>query len=346
MKTVGMGLVGAGGWGAMHARTYATTPGAKLVAVADEDFSRARSLAERHGARAYASWHNLVADAEVDAMAVVTPDFAHEEILLAGAAAGKHLLAEKPLALSTDACERIVAAAAAAKVKLMVDFHARWSPPLHKAWEAVRAGEIGAPLHVYYRLNDTIHVPTRMLSWAARSSVLWFVGSHAIDTVRWLVGSEVTRVYAVARKMVLVDLGIDTPDYYLSTIEFENGAVAVIENSWVLPNASPNLVDVKCELVGTKGALHVDQSHCRALEKYTDDSAGFPDVFVMPSIFGVQQGFAAASIRHFIEAVASDVPLLVTGRDGLEVTRVITALERSVRQRMPVELERPGSDRK
>lgn len=346
MKTVGVGLIGAGGWGEMHARVHAQTPAARLVAVADEDAARARSLAARHGARAYPSWRDLLRDEEVDAIAVVTPDFAHEEILLAGAAAGKHLLAEKPLALSTGACERIVAAAAAAKVKLMVDFHARWSPPLHKAWEAIRAGEIGAPLHVYYRLNDTIHVPTRMLSWAAKSSVLWFVGSHAIDTVRWLVGAEVTRVYAVAQKRVLVERGIDTPDYYLSMLEFDNGAAAVIENSWILPTTSPNLVDVKCEVVGTKGALHVDQSHCRALEKYTEDAAGFPDVFVMPSVFGVQQGFAAASIRHFVEAVATDAPLLVTGQDGLEVTRVIQAIERSVRERMPIELERPEPGRK
>ena len=189
------------------------------------------------------------------------------------------------------------------------------------------------PAHVYYRLNDCIHVPTEMLSWAAKSSVLWFVGSHAIDTVRWLLGDEVSRVYGLSGRGVLESMGIVTPDYFFSMLEFRGGATAVIENSWILPNTAPNLVDVKCELVGSRGALYIDQSHHRAIEKYTAASAGFPDVFVMPSVYGVQQGFAAESIRHFIDAVATDKPLLVTGRDGLEATRIICALEESIRQR-------------
>jgi len=341
MEKLGIGIIGAGGWGAMHARTYAVTPGAELRGVADLDAARAAALAGAFGARAYPTYQEMLADPAIRAVAVVTPDFAHEEILLAAAAAGKHILAEKPLAMSVEACERIVAAADRAGVKLMVDFHARWSPPIHKAWEAVRAGEIGDPLHVYYRLNDRIFVPTEMLAWAGRSSVLWFVGSHAIDTVRWLVGDEVARVYAVSQSRILKGMGIDTADYYQSTLEFRGGATAVIENSWILPNSMPNIVDVKCELVGTKGALYVDQSHNRALEKYTSGAAGvgsFPDVFVMPTIFGVQQGFAAESIRHFVDCVLHDRPLLVTGRDGLEATRVIEAIELSVRERRPVDL--------
>ena len=338
MKTVGMGLIGAGGWGAMHARTYATIPFADLRGIADLNPARADELASQYQTTSYPDWRQLLADDTIQAVAVVTPDFAHEEIILAAIKAGKHVLAEKPLAMSVSACEQIVEAADQAGIKLMVDFHARWSPPIHRAWESIRTGEIGTPRHVYYRLNDCISVPTEMLSWAAKSSVLWFVGSHAIDTVRWLIGDEVSRVYGVSRKGVLQGLGIDTPDYYYSMLEFRGGATAVIENSWILPNTAPNLVDVKCELVGTHGALYIDQSHHRAVEKYTTTSTGYPDVFVMPTVFGVQQGFAAESIRHFVECLACDKPLQVTGRDGLEVTRVICAIEESIRRRMPVDL--------
>lgn len=339
MDVVRMGLIGAGGWGAMHARTYACTPGAKLAAVADRDRTRAESLASAHGAKAFQDAADLLASPEIDAVAVVTPDFAHEEVLLAAAQAGKHILSEKPLAMSVDACERIVTAARTAGIFLMVDFHARWSPPLYKAWEAIHNGEIGTPQHIYYRLNDRIFVPTEMLSWAGQSSVLWFVGSHAIDTVRWLLDDEVARVYAVSRKEVLQARGIDTADYYLSTLEFRSGATAVIENSWILPNSTPNIVDVKCEIVGDQGALYVDQSHNRALEKYTGASATYPDVFVMPSLYGQQAGFAAESIRHFIECVREGKQPRVTGQDGLEVTKVICAIEESVRTRMSVEVQ-------
>jgi predicted dehydrogenase len=336
MKTVGLGIIGAGGWGGMHARTYATVDGARLYGVADPDESRARRLAEPYGARAYADFNELLKDDRIEAVSVVTPDFAHEEPILAAARAGKHILAEKPLAMTVAGCERILEAVDKAGVKLMVDFHARWSPPLYKAYQAIRLGELGAIQHVYYRLNDRIFVPTEMLSWAAKSTVMWFIGSHTIDTVRWLLGEEVQRVYAVSRSVVLRARGIDTPDYYLSTLEFPSGATAMIENSWILPNSTPSLVDVKCQVIGSKGAIYIDATHNRALEKYTETDAGFPDILVMPSVYGRQQGFAAESIRHFVECVRDDKAPIVSGHDGLEVTKVICAIEESVRSGQPV----------
>lgn len=338
MRTIGVGIIGTGGWGAMHARTYAATPGVVIRAVADIDVARAQALAAPYGAKAYGGYDALLGDPEVEAVSIVTPDFAHEDITLAAARAGKHILAEKPLAMSVGACERILAEAERAGVHLMVDFHARWSPPLCKMYEAIRQGEIGTPRHLYYRLNDRIFVPTEMLSWAGRSTVLWFIGSHSIDTIRWLLGEEVCRVYGVARSDVLRARGIDTPDFYFSTLEFPSGAVAVIENSWILPNAAPNLVDVKCELVGTRGALYMDATHNRALEKYTETDAGYPDLFVMPTIHGRQQGFAAESIRHFIECVREGRKPMVTGYDGLMATKVICAIEESIRTRQPVDV--------
>lgn len=338
MKKIGLGLIGSGGWGAMHARTYATIDYARLVGVADLDLSRAQALAGPYGADAHNDYRRLLEDDRVHAVAIVTPDFTHEQIAIDAAAAGKHILAEKPLAMTVNGCERIVNAAERAGVKLMVDFHARWSPPLYKAYEALRKGEIGTPKHVYYRLNDRIFVPTQMLSWASKSTVMWFVGSHTIDTVRWLLDDEVRRVYAVAGQGLLTGLGIDTPDYYQATLEFRGGATAAIENSWILPNSMPNIVDVKCELVGTNGALYIDASHNRALEKYTADKGEYPDVFVLPSIYGRQQGFASESIRHFVECVRDDKAPMVTGRDGLEVTKVICAIEESVRTGLPVDV--------
>ena len=338
MHSVGLGLIGAGGWGAMHARTYATMECARLYGVADPDLARATDLAKPYGAQAYADFHALLKDDRIEAVSIVTPDFAHEEPIIAAARAGKHILAEKPLATTVEGCERILEAVDKAGVKLMVDFHARWSPPLYKAYTAIRDGELGAIQHVYYRLNDRIFVPTEMLSWASQSTVMWFIGSHTIDTVRWLLGEEVQRVYSVSRSEVLRTRGIDTPDYYLSTLEFPSGATAMLENSWILPNSTPNLVDVKCQVIGSKGAIYIDATHNRALEKYTETEAGYPDILVMPSVYGRQQGFAAESIRHFIECVRDGKTPLVSGRDGLEVTKVICAIEESVRTMQAVSL--------
>ena len=339
MEKVGFGVIGTGQWGEMHARIYASTEGITLAGVADQVEQRAESVARAYGTMHYTDYRALLADDLIKAVSVVTPDFAHADIAVAAAEAGKHVLVEKPLAMTVEDCRRIMEAAERSGVKLMVDFHNRWSPPFYRAWEAIRRGQIGEPQHVYYRLSDRIYVPTEMLSWAAKSTVAWFIGTHSIDTVRWLLDDEVRRVYAVSRSRVLKEMGVDTPDFYQATLEFKSGATAVVENSWILPNTTPNIIDLKCEIVGSKGALYVDGSHHRTLEKYTETEASYPDVLVMPAIYGEQKGFAAESIRHFIDCVLHDREPRVTGRDGLEVTKVVQAIEESVRTGSVVELE-------
>jgi len=338
MREIGFGVVGAGTWGGVHSQVYAYTPGARLVAVADADEGKANAVAREHGARACTDWRELIDDDSIHAISVVTPDFAHYEIALAAAKAGKHLLVEKPLAMKVAECEEIIAAAESSGAHIMVDFHARWAPTFYRAWETIRKGEIGKPRHAYYRLNDRIWVPTEMLSWAAKSSVAWFLGTHAVDTVRWMFDDEVRRVYAVRGQGVLKGLGVDTPDYYQATLEFRGGGTAVVETSWIMPNSMPNLIDLKLSVVGDEGAVYVDGSHHRAVEKYTATDAGFPDVFVVPKIWGETKGFAVDSIRYFATCIVCGEKPMVTGRDGLEVTKVVVAIEESARTGLPVEI--------
>jgi len=326
----GFAIVGSGLWGSLHARVYSESEKARLVAVCDIDEARARDLASRFRVESYTNLNQMLARNDIDAVSIVTPDFAHTEIALAAIAAGKHVLCEKPLATTNTDCRRIIDAARAAGVKLMVDFHARWSPPFWSAKKSIDRGDVGSVRLVYYRLNDTIYVPTEMLSWASKSTVAWFIGSHSLDTVTWLVGDNPISVYAVSRSVVLKSMGIDTPDFYEVILEFANGAVAVIENCWILPNSLPNIIDLKCEIVGSEGALYVDGSSHRAIERYAGGKASFPDVLVMPDVQGRQMGFAAESIRHFIDCVVDDRQPLVSGEDGLRVTELIEAIEKSV----------------
>ncbi len=338
MEKVGFGVIGTGLWGEMHVRTYASDERITLAGVCDLAEQKAKSLAQAHGTKHYTDYRTLLADELIKAVSVATPDFAHTDIAVAAAEAGKHILVEKPLATTAEECQRIIDAAAQSGIKLMVDFHNRWSPPFYNASETIKRGEIGEPQHVYFRLNDRISVPTEMLAWAGKSTVEWFVGSHSIDTVRWLLQDEVRRVYAVSRSRVLKGMGIDTPDFYQATLEFKSGATAVIENSWILPNSTPYLIDLKCEVVGSKGALYIDTSHNRTIEKYTEASAGYLDVLVAPTIYGEQKGLAIESIRHFIDCVLHDREPRVTGEDGLKTTRIIQAIEESVRSGRPVEM--------
>ncbi|NPV06500.1 MAG: Gfo/Idh/MocA family oxidoreductase [Anaerolineae bacterium] len=338
MNEIGFGVIGVGTWGEMHARVYSAFPGVRLVAVSDLDEARGREVADRDGAAYYRDYRELLDREDIHAVSVVTPDHTHTGIATDAFEAGKHVLLEKPMAQSVAECERIIAASKRAGKKLMVDFHNRWNPPFYKAKRAIEQGEIGTPQLVSYRLNDQMWVPTDMLSWAARSSVLWFIGSHCIDTIMWMLDDVPEKVYSVARSRVLKEKGVDTPDFYQTTLEFRGGAVAAVENCWIVPNNTPSIIDLKCEIVGDRGALYVDCSHHRVLQKYTPSEATYPDVLVSPEIHGQQMGFAVESIRHFARCIIEDKEPLVTGEDGLQVTRVIAAAVESARRGEPVSL--------
>ncbi len=239
-------------------------------------------------------------------MTVATPDHLHREIGVAAAQAGKHVLMEKPLALTVADCKAVIAATRAAGVKLMVDFHNRWSPPFNTMKQGIEAGDLGDPLLINARLNNTIFVPTEMLRWAGQSATIWFTGSHLIDIVTWLIGSEVTRVYSVSRSTVLAARGIPTPDFFETTLEFASGAVAVVENCWILPNSEPSIVDFKLRCVGSKGSAGVDTTHNRTLEMYGEQRHGYRDVLGMVDVFGQKRGFALESIHYFADCVIND----------------------------------------
>lgn len=334
----GFGVIGTGLWGEYHALVYSTHPGAELAAVCDADAGRAQEIGRKYGARrAVTDYRELLADPAVQAVTIATPDYLHAEIAVAAAQAGKDILLEKPMALTVADCEAILAAVETAGVRLMVDFHNRWSPPFNTLKRSVDAGELGEPLLINARLNNTIWVPTEMLSWAGRSATIWFTGSHLIDIVCWLVGSPVSRVYSVSRSKVLAARGIPTPDFFETTLEFANGAVAFVENCWVLPNSEPNVVDFKLRVVGTAGSASVDTTHNRTLETYTDRVA-FPDVLGMPTVFGRQQGFALESIKHFADCVLHGRQPLVGGQEGLANTAVICAALQSAETGEPVRI--------
>jgi len=336
MKQIRVAVVGAGIWGTMHIRAYSQHASAVLAAVCDSDEHKAREAAEAWDIPAwYTSLDEMLAGERLDAVSVATPDAAHADVVIRCAKAGLHVLCEKPMATTVEECEAMLAAAKQSGVHLMVDWHNRWNPPVYAAWKSTRDGELGDVRYVYYRLSDTVYVPLRMLPLAARSNVLLFLGSHALDTTCWLMGKRPARVTCRRMEGTLKAVGADTPDMYLTVLDFEDGAVAVVENSWLLPQSSPSLIDHKVEIIGTKGAVYLDATHCRAIEKYTEHTGGgfpdcsYPNMFVTPEVHGRQLGFAVESIYHFVECVRDGRTPLAGGADGLLNTRLLVAAEES-----------------
>ncbi len=343
MSQTGFGVIGTGiVGGAWHAHVYHNMPQADLLAVCDLDEGRARETAGRYSApHVYTDYRDLLARDDIAAVSIATPDFAHRDIAVAAARAGKHILVEKPLATTVEDANAILEAVEEAGVKLMVDFHNRANPPFVQARQTVLDGELGDLKYIYARLSNTTFVPRQMLPWADKSSALWFLASHTFDMSHWLLNDKPVRVYAVSRSGVLRDMGVDAPDFHVAIVEFEKGAVVTLENSWILPETEPNVFNFKMEVLGSEGALYINTSDHRAVEKYTRDSVSLPDVlgFTLDASSARMSGFVLEAIARFVDAVVDDKPVLATGAEAALVTAVLCAVEESARSGQPVDLD-------
>lgn len=322
----GFALVGAGLFGERHAQAYSRHHLVDFTAVCDLDEGRARAMAERYGARRHTTdLRDILSDPATHAVSIATPDHAHRAVAVACAEAGKHLLLEKPLATTVADAEAIATAVERAGITAMVDFHNRVNPPMVAARDALARGDLGRPAYVYARLSNTVAVPEDMLRWSGNSSALWFLGSHMVDVVGWILGDRPVQVYAVTRDGILKARGIDAPDFHVATVEYVGGTVAVFEHAWIMPRGHATVKDLKLEILGSEGALYIDGSHNRALEIYSQTKGAFPDLLVPP--FGPHlTGFVLDAVVHFIEAVAEGKPVLATVQDGLANTRAIAAI--------------------
>ena len=332
-----VGVVGVGIQGDKHVQCYHDIPFARVTAVCDANADRAREVAEKYGVPTVsATYEELFARDDVDAVTIALPDHLHRDASEKAFAAGKHVLLEKPMATTVEDAEAIVAARDQAGKKLMVNWSNRWMLAFAQTKESLDAGELGDPLYCYARLNNTTYVPTKMLSWSAHTQLPHWLICHRLDIARWYFQSEAVRVTAVRRFGVLRDMGIDTPDFYQTTIEFANGAVGNFESCWVLPESLPWMVDSKFQLICTKGYVNVDPlmpMHVKA----TAEEYGQPG-YLAGDVMGKPTGFVRSAIQHFVESVLEDRDPLVTGEDGLAITRTLCAVVEAAETGEGVEL--------
>ena len=338
-EKVRMGIVGAGTWGETHASIYREHILAEPVAICDMNASRAKAVAEKYGIpKIYTDYHEMAKDSEINAVAIVTPDFAHADIAVAMAEAGKHMLIEKPLATTAEDIKRICEAVQRNHVRCMVDLHNRWNPPFNKAKQEIASGKLGTPYTAYIRHSDVKWVATDMLSWASKSSILWFLGSHSLDTLRWIFDDEVKQVYSIKKEGILKELGVDTPDIFLTTIEFRKGGVAQMENGWITPNGNGNINDFKFNILCTKGMISLDLSDHNLIHEITEEKTTVPDILVSNMVFEKCKGLSYESIRDFIECLVDGREFRVTLEDARKTAIAIIAIHKSADLGVPVEV--------
>ncbi|WP_369201586.1 Gfo/Idh/MocA family protein [Streptomyces sp. PU-14G] len=323
-----IGIIGGGIRGHMYAKSLQGFPGADVRAVSDLSQETARKTADTFGFAAYTDHRRMLEEVDLDAVIVATPDFAHRDPAVDAAERGLHLLIEKPLATTAQDAAAIEAAVRKAGVECMVGFENRWNPAVRRLQEVAAGGELGQVLTQNILLSNTWYVPTRMLSWAARSSPAWFLMSHTVDVATWVNGRTVASVDARGSRGQLAARGVDTWDVVHALLTFDDGTTANLTSTWVLPDSMPSLVDFQLQAVGDRSAVQVNL-HEQSVRHAAPEGLRFPGL-LGDEIDGRLQGPPTWMVQHFVACLNEGRPVGPGLRAGRAVTDVVLAVHESL----------------
>lgn len=331
MNDVALAIVGAGEFGARYIRSLREISGARIAWVCDRDQSRAEQLvAGIPGCRATDDLDQVCGDANVDAVVVVTPENAHRVVAEPALQAGKHVIVEKPLATSEEDARAMIAAAEQASRLLMTSFLLRFDYRYARLQQ--RLNDIGAVRSIYaYRNFDR-----SLFALYSRTHSLVENAIHDIDLILWYVGSRVVRAHGLCRNT----LGREHPDVNWGMLEFENGALAALQTTWLYP-PQPHATlqwNAGIHVMGERGVLEVrnDADGFRAsteeLGQVVLDQSGWAEIYDEP------RGAFGAMLRHFVKCLRGESSYRgTTPTEALESMRVALMLVQSADENRPVD---------
>jgi len=327
-----------GRMGRRHAENLAQrVPAAELVAACSPEAVELEWAEHELGvALTYTDYAAMLAEADVDAVFVVSPTTVHAQQIVQALRARKHVFSEKPLSLDIAECRRVEAEAALQPdLKVMIGFVRRFDASYRHAYDLVRDGAIGRPLMVRSHTLD-MHDPSGFFVRYSEASGGMFVDMsvHDIDAARWLLGvGDVTRVFATG--MVAVHEGLREfrdVDNGVATREFATGEIATIYASRTMAHG----FECATEVIGTKGRLLIG-GDARCDHVVISDAHGVRH----PCTPTFYERFADAFLREdieFVQAVIEDRAPPLTLRDATEATRIALAMRQSLLERRVVSL--------
>jgi myo-inositol 2-dehydrogenase/D-chiro-inositol 1-dehydrogenase len=322
-----IGIIGVGAMGADHAeRVVRRTSGARLVAVSDPDGARATALAtELDGVRVVDDPLELVADAEVDAVIIASPGFAHAEQLMACLEHGKPVLCEKPLTMDTESALRVVEAEhKTGRQLIQVGFMRRFDPEYAALKQLLDSGDLGRTLLLHNVHRNKTVAETFRSEMIVRDSLV-----HEVDVARWLFGDEIARITVHAPKPTgLVADGVLDPQF--AVFEMASGAIADVE---VFVNFQVGY-EVRCEAVAEKGSATIGLGVDVLTKRAGHWGGAVPDDFRVrfATAYDIEvQGWVDAAARGGIDGP--------TAWDGYAAAAVCTAGIQSLQEGRPVAVE-------
>lgn len=330
MRKVKVGLVGVGRIGRLHVETLVQrVPQAELVAVTDRDVAAATTVAAEYGVGCVGSFGELLA-ADVEAVVICSSTDTHAEFIKQAAGAGKHIFCEKPIDSDLARIDEVLRVVESSGVKLMIGFNRRFDANPQRIKRALETGEVGTPHVLTIISRDPAPPPIEYIR--VSGGMFLDMTIHDFDMARFLLG-EVAEVYTQAA--VLVDPAIGEAgdvDTALVTLKFASGALGVIDNS----RQAVYGYDQRIEVLGSLGSLRSENVFPDTVRISTAQAVkrGRPHLFFLDRYLKSYQ----LELSEFVEAVATDGPVPVTGEDGRAPVVLALAALQSLREGRPVRL--------
>ena len=334
------GLIGCGRVAPRHAESLLSLPGAQLVAVADVRESRAERFAAQYQAAAYTDYHALLARQDVDVVNICTPSGLHAQMAVEAMQAGKHVIVEKPIALTLHDADLMIGAARVYGLKLCVVLQNRYNRPMQDLKQVIESGMLGRLLlgnatvrwyrpQEYY--EDGWHG-----TWAMDGGALMNQSIHHIDALQWLLGRpESVFAYSatLAHRMEAEDIGV-------ASIRFHGGTLGVVEGSTV---TYPENLEGSVAVFGERGSLKVGGTalNRKVLWKVAGELEHEKELLTReqvdpPSVYGTSH---RTVIADMIEAILVNRVPKTDGREAKKSLALVLAMYESARTGQPVNLD-------
>lgn len=329
---IGFGVIGCGAVGAWHAISIGNVEGASLIGVADSFIASAQKFGERFNTRVFESVEAMLACAEIDCVCICTPSGLHADLAVAACNAGKHVLVEKPMALTVPDCDRIIAAADANHVKVGVVSQSRLAGCTQVLRKYLSEGKLGQIITAdvsmkYYRSQEYYDAGGWRGTWAMDGGgALMNQGIHSVDLLQYLAG-PVKSIHAIARTLARK---IEVEDTAVAIIEFKSGAVGTLEATTAIHPGYPRRLSIS----GTEGTITISD------ENFVDwdiKGEGLPEGVTLgvPEDCGASDpmNFSTAGheahITDMVGAITENRDPFISAREGKKPVEIIRAVYES-----------------
>jgi len=343
-KPSGFALVGCGRIAQRYSDIFASDyfANARLVAVCDVQAARAEKLASRHGISYYTDFHHMLADREheIDIICILTESGHHAGHAIELASYGKHLIVEKPMALTLEDADRMIAACDVNGVKLFIVKQNRYNLPIRKLRQALDQGRFGKLVMGttrvrWCRRQDYYDQDSWRGTWALDGGVFANQASHHIDLLQWCL-DEPTSVFAHGRAALAK---IETEDTGAAIITFASGALGIVEATTA---TRPVDLEGSLSILGEKGTVEIGGFAANKINTWRFEEPIAEDDEVVtryrenpPNVYGYGH---IAYLEHVLESVMNGAPSLVDGLEGRKSLELITAIYESMATGHPIRI--------